>query len=109
MLCGLRCKDGLYRIPLRAADAKELDPWPELKDIPAKEYNARTQLVKIPLPKPAEVMEIMLEEDIEEQTMLVKVPMPKPADQVQNVYELRTQREMVLYCHAAAGFPVKAT
>ena len=110
VLCGLRCKDGLYRIPLRAADAKELDPLPELQDIPDKEYNERTKLVNIPsLPKPAEIVEDIPDEDLNEKTMLVTVPPPKPAEIVQNVYELRTQREMVLYYHEAAGFPMKAT
>ena len=42
--------------------------------------------------------------------MLISIPPPsKPVETVKNVYELRTQREMVLYYHVAAGFPVKAT
>ena len=34
---------------------------------------------------------------------------PPPRDAVQNVYELRSQRELVRYYYAAAGFLTKAT
>ena len=34
---------------------------------------------------------------------------PKPSEAIHNVYELRSQAEMVRYYHAAAGFPTKAT
>ena len=84
VLRGHRCRDGLYRISLRATGAKALDPLPSLDNIPSKDYNAKTILVSIP-------------------------PLPKPKETIQNVYELRTQQEMVRYYHAAAGFPVKAT
>ena len=33
MLRSHRCRDGLYRIPLRAADTKDLDSLPNLKGI----------------------------------------------------------------------------
>ena len=34
---------------------------------------------------------------------------PPPKNAINNVYELRTQRELVRYYHAAAGFPTKLT
>ena len=83
VLRGHRCKDGLYRIPLRAIDAKALSSPERLEDIPKETYN--------------------------DHTVLVRVPTPKPKETIQSVYELRTQREMVRYYHAAAGFPVKTT
>ena len=66
------------------SDASPPEDYPSLDAIPPEDYNAKTMLVSIP-------------------------PLPKPKETIQNVYELRTQREMVKYYHAAAGFPVKAT
>ena len=83
VLRGHRCKDGLYRIPLRAVDAKALSLPERVEDIPAEEYNKHT--------------------------MLVRIPSLQPKKTIQSVYELRTQREIVRYYHAAADFPVKAT
>jgi hypothetical protein len=34
---------------------------------------------------------------------------PQPSDAIHNVYELKTQPELVRYYHAAAGFPTKPT
>ena len=34
---------------------------------------------------------------------------PPPIDAIHNVYELKTQPELVRYYHAAAGFPTKPT
>jgi hypothetical protein len=34
---------------------------------------------------------------------------PSPSDDIYNVYELKTQPELVCYHHAAAGFPTKPT
>jgi hypothetical protein len=34
---------------------------------------------------------------------------PPPTKAIHNVYELRTQPELVRYYHAAAGFPTKPT
>ncbi len=34
---------------------------------------------------------------------------PPPIDAVHNVYELKTQPELIRYLHAAAGFPTKPT
>ena len=95
ILRGHKCKDDLYRISLWAADAESLntrpmpdasppEDYPTLNAIPPEDYNAKTMLVSIP-------------------------PLSKPKETIQNVCELRTQREMVRYYHAAAGFPVKAT
>ena len=66
-----------------SSDASPPEDYPSLDAIPPKDYNAKTMLVSIPL-------------------------LSKPKETIQNVYELRTQREMVRYYHAAAGFPVKA-
>ena len=84
VLRGHRCKDGLYRIPLRAADADKLEPLPNISDISQANYDQETMLITIP-------------------------GLAKPKETIQSVYELRTQQEMVWYYHAAAGFPVKAT
>jgi hypothetical protein len=50
------------------------------------------------------------------QTVLVRRPpseflprRPPPTEAVANVFELRTQPELVRYYHAAAGFPTKPT
>ena len=67
VLRGHRCKDGLYRIPLRAVDAEALNSPEKLEDIPKEDYNKHT--------------------------MLVRVPTLQPKETIQSVYELRTQRE----------------
>jgi hypothetical protein len=55
-------------------------------------------------------------ENVNKQTLLVRQPpsellpnRPPPADAVANVFELKTQPELVRYYHAAAGFPTKPT
>ncbi len=40
---------------------------------------------------------------------LPKCPPPTSTDALHNVYELKTQPELVRYYHAAAGFPTKPT
>ena len=84
VLQGHRCRDGLYRIPLRSADAKALNPLPKRSNIPQSEYNAKTMLVNVP-------------------------DFPKPKEAIQSVYELRTKQEMMRYYQAAGGFLVQVT
>ena len=64
VLQGVRCKGGLYRIPLKLADSKVLDPPPQLIDVPQAEHNKGTILVCMP-------------------------PLPKPKETIHNAYELR--------------------
>lgn len=76
---GHGCRDCLRRISLEAVDAKELDPLPNLKDSSPAEYNDKTMLITIP-------------------------PLLNPAEALENVYELRTQREIARYYHADVDF-----
>lgn len=67
VLRGHRCKDGLYRIPRRAADANKLETLPDMSEITQANYNQETMLITIP-------------------------GLAKPKKTTQSVYELLTQR-----------------
>ena len=77
ILRGHRCRDGLHRIPLRAADAEALDSRPRSDASPSKDYPS---------------LDAIPPEDNNAKTILVSIPpLPKPKETIQNVYELRTQ------------------
>ena len=73
-------KSGLWRIPL----------LPTIRQDTVNNMNTETVLVNKP---PTEFLP----------------QRPPPAEAIANVYELKTQPELVRYYHAAAGFPTKPT
>ncbi len=81
ILRGWRCPlTGLWRIPL----------CPTIRSDNVTNVNTQTVLIKQP---PSEILP----------------KRPPPAEAIANVFELRTQPELVRYYHAAAGFPTKPT
>jgi hypothetical protein len=71
-------------------------------------YNKRAKLWRVPLVK------MVLNENTD--TVLTSIPpteflpkLPLPSKAIHNVYELKTQPELVRYLHTAAGFRTKPT
>ena len=81
ILRGWRCPTtGLWRVPL----------VPKIRRETVNNFNTQTALVSRP---PTEFLPNRL----------------PPKEAVANVYEFKTQTEIVRYYHAAAGFPIKPT